>query len=233
MKRGTHIAFACLALVPAFALSACKAPVRDSGAPAPSAATTQSVAATETTGVDLVHLRLKLVPRWKGFTQPVYVTGALPVALPAKVYGFRAADETPFAEDGRLRSRVEELAHFARRRGMRKVGVAFCVSMRAEAQRLADKLEAEGLDTALVCCRVGAVDAAEVGLPKTDPDRFTATCNPVAQARLLDEAQVELVAAVGLCLGHDLVLQEESVAPVTTLVVKDRVHDHHPIAALR
>jgi uncharacterized metal-binding protein len=55
----------------------------------------------------------------------------------------------------------------------------------------------------------------------------------VAQARLLDEARVELVAAVGLCLGHDLVLQQESVAPVTTLVVKDRVHDHHPIAALR
>ena len=166
-------------------------------------------------------------------THPPLARGTGAYGAPERQELMRAADETAFAEDGRLRSRVEELAHFARRRGMRKIGVAFCVSMRAEAQRLADKLEAEGLDTALVCCRVGAVDAAEVGLPKTDPERFTATCNPVAQARLLDEAQVELVAAVGLCLGHDLVLQEESVAPVTTLVVKDRVHDHHPIAALR
>jgi uncharacterized metal-binding protein len=145
----------------------------------------------------------------------------------------RAADEAPFTEDRRLRSRVEELAFFARRSGMRRVGVAFCVSMRQEAQRLAEKLEAEGLETALVCCRVGAVDAGEIGLAKADPGRFSSTCNPVAQARLLDEARVELVAAVGLCLGHDLVLQQESVAPVTTLVVKDRVHDHHPIAALR
>jgi uncharacterized metal-binding protein len=145
----------------------------------------------------------------------------------------RIADEAPFAEDGALRSRVEELAHFARRSGMRRIGIAFCVSMRAEAQRLADKLEAEGLETSLVCCRVGAVDTAEIGLPKADPAKFVSTCNPVAQARLLDEARVELVAAVGLCMGHDLVLQQESVAPVTTLVVKDRVHDHSPIRALR
>ena len=145
----------------------------------------------------------------------------------------RAADATPFAEDGRLRTRVEELAHFARSRGMRRIGIAFCVSLRKEAQRLAELLEAEGLETALVCCRVGAVDTAEVGLDKVDPARFTSTCNPVAQARLLDEAHVDLVAAVGLCLGHDLVLQQESVAPVTTLVVKDRVHDHDPVTALR
>jgi uncharacterized metal-binding protein len=145
----------------------------------------------------------------------------------------RVADETPFAEDGHLRNRVEELAHFARGRGMKRIGIAFCVSMRKEAQRLADRLEAEGLDTALACCRVGAVDPAEIGLPRAHPDRYASMCNPVAQARLLDEARVDLVAAVGLCLGHDLVLQEESVAPVTTLVVKDRALDHHPIQALR
>jgi len=145
----------------------------------------------------------------------------------------RVADETPFAEDGKLRSRVEELAHFAKQTGVKKLGIAFCVSMRKEAQRLAERMEAEGLETALVCCRVGAVDTAEVGLPKAAPERFTSTCNPAAQARLLDEARVDLVAAVGLCIGHDLVLQQESVAPVTTLVVKDRVHDHQPIAALR
>lgn len=145
----------------------------------------------------------------------------------------RAADEAPFAEDGQLRSRVDELAGFARRTGVRKLGVAFCVSMRKEAQRLAERMESEGLETALVCCRVGAVDAGELGLPKKDPERFVSACNPVAQARLLDEARVDLVAAVGLCLGHDLVLQQESAAPVTTLVVKDRVYDHHPIAALR
>jgi uncharacterized metal-binding protein len=44
---------------------------------------------------------------------------------------------------------------------------------------------------------------------------------------------VDLVAQAGLRVGHDLILQEECQAPVTTLVVKDRALDHHTIAALR
>jgi uncharacterized metal-binding protein len=145
----------------------------------------------------------------------------------------KAADATPFKPDGSLRNRVEELAHFARQRGMTRIGVAFCVSLLQESQRLARLLQAEGLETELVCCRVGAVDHDEIGLAKAHPDRFAAICNPVAQARLLNERKVDLVAQVGLCVGHDLVLQEECDAPVTTLVVKDRALDHHTVTALR
>lgn len=145
----------------------------------------------------------------------------------------RAADETPLAPGGELRTRVEELVHYARRRGMRRVGVAFCVSLIQEAQQLGRILEAEGLAASLVCCRVGAVDYTEIGLPKAHPEKFAAICNPVAQARLLNAASVDLVAQVGLCLGHDIVLQEECDAPVTTLVVKDRALDHQPLRALR
>jgi len=145
----------------------------------------------------------------------------------------RIADETPFTPERQARSRVEELVHYARRRGMKRIGVAFCVSLIREAQEVGRLLEAEGLEAELVCCRVGAVDYSEIGLPKAHPERFAAICNPVAQARLLNRARVDLVAQVGLCLGHDLVLQEECQAPVTTLVVKDRVHDHQPVRALR
>ncbi len=102
-----------------------------------------------------------------------------------------------------------------------------------EAQELARQLRDAGLEAELVCCRVGAIDYDEIGLPKAHPDRFAAICNPVAQARLLNQSKVDLVARVGLCIGHDLILQEECEAPVTTLVVKDRVFDHHPIRALR
>jgi uncharacterized metal-binding protein len=44
---------------------------------------------------------------------------------------------------------------------------------------------------------------------------------------------VDLVAQVGLCIEHDLLLQQECEAPVTTLVVKDRSLDHHSVVALR
>jgi uncharacterized metal-binding protein len=144
-----------------------------------------------------------------------------------------AADATPFTEDRQLRSRVEELVAFAKARGVAKVGVAFCVSLIREAQRLGEILADQGLVPELVCCRVGAIDYGEVDLPKANPGKFAAVCNPVAQARLLNEAGVGLVAQVGLCIGHDLILQEACAAPVTTLVVKDRTLDHHPVQALR
>jgi uncharacterized metal-binding protein len=131
----------------------------------------------------------------------------------------------PLAHGGRGRHAVH--------RGVAKVGVAFCVSLIREAQRLGEILADQGLVPELVCCRVGAIDYGEVDMPKANPGKFAAVCNPVAQARLLNESGVGLVAQVGLCIGHDLILQEECEAPVTTLVVKDRTLDHHPVRALR
>lgn len=147
----------------------------------------------------------------------------------------RVADSTPFTSgpERRLRNRVEELVAYAHGRGYRSIGVAFCVTMLKEAQQLGRVLEAEGLAAHLACCRVGAVDYDEIGLPKAHPERFAAICNPVGQARLLNLAKVDLVVQMGLCIGHDLVLQQECDAPVTTLVVKDRVLDHSPMRALR
>lgn len=143
------------------------------------------------------------------------------------------ADATPFDPEGRPRTRVEELIAFAKARGFKNIGVAFCVSLTRESQLLGRLLRKEGIETSLVCCRVGAIDYEDVGLVKAHPDRFAATCNPVAQARLLNAKEVELVVQVGLCIGHDLILQRECLAPVTTLVVKDRVFDHQPVRALR
>jgi uncharacterized metal-binding protein len=37
---------------------------------------------------------------------------------------------------------------------------------------------------------------------------------------------------VGLCVGHDMLFQMHSRAPVTTLIVKDRVLAHNPAGAL-
>ena len=147
----------------------------------------------------------------------------------------QVADSTPFTPgpEPRLRNRVEELVEFAKGRGYGRIGVAFCVSMLNEAQALAKVLEREGSSPHLVCCRVGAIDYEEIGLHKAHPARFAAICNPVAQARLLAEARVDLVVQMGLCIGHDIILQQESRAPVTTLVVKDRALDHAPIRALR
>ena len=58
------------------------------------------------------------------------------------------------------------------------------------------------------------------------------SCNPAEQARLLDEAGSQFSIVLGLCVGHDSIFYRHSRAPVTTLVVKDRVLGHNPVAVL-
>lgn len=143
------------------------------------------------------------------------------------------ADQAPFNEQRVLRNRTEELIFFAKNLGYQRVGIAFCVTLMKEAQKLAKLLEQHDISAIPVCCRVGAVDYSEIGLPKAHPDQFAAICNPVAQAKLLNLANVDLIVQVGLCLGHDIILQQTCTVPLTTLVVKDRVLDHHTVLALR
>ena len=143
------------------------------------------------------------------------------------------ADRTPFDAEGQKRNRVDELIMYAQELGYKRIGIAFCVSMIKEAQELVRRLEAAELEARAVCCRVGAVDYEEIHLTKAHPERFAAICNPIAQGKLLNEAEVDLTVQMGLCIGHDILLQQNSKAPVTTLVVKDRALDHKPILALR
>ncbi len=52
-------------------------------------------------------------------------------------------------------TRVQEVVEFAKRLGMRKVGIAFCIGLRREARAFADILEAHGFEVVSVCCKVG------------------------------------------------------------------------------
>lgn len=166
-------------------------------------------------------------------TRPDITKDVTPYLDPDRAELMRVADAAPFTADRVKRNRVEELVYYAKQRGIERIGVAFCVSMTREAQALAGILKAEDVSAELACCRLGAVDYDEIGLVKAHPERFAAICNPAAQARFLDAQNVQLIVQLGLCIGHDLILQAETRVPVTTLVVKDRALDHNPIIALR
>ena len=64
------------------------------------------------------------------------------------------------------------------------------------------------------------------------PGAHESACNPIAQARLLAEHGTDLNVIVGLCVGHDTLFIKHSEAPVTYLIVKDRVLAHNPAGAL-
>jgi len=123
--------------------------------------------------------------------------------------------------------RAEEIVPFARRAGYTKIGIAHCVGVAAEAEAL-EKMLAADFEVTRVDCKVFGIDYGELLEGASGK-----ACNPVGQAKVLADAGTELNIAMGLCLGHDILFAKHSKAPVTTLVVKDRVHGHNPIAALR
>ena len=57
-------------------------------------------------------------------------------------------------------------------------------------------------------------------------------CNPVGMVRMLNAAEVEINILLGLCVGCDAIFSQMSLAPVTTLFVKDRLLANNPIGAV-
>jgi uncharacterized metal-binding protein len=132
-------------------------------------------------------------------------------------------------------NRVEDTIAFAGLMGYRKIGIATCIGLLDETNRLSVILKAQGFEPLSVCCKSGSMDKLELGVSEEDkvrPGTFEPACNPIAQARLLNEAGTDMNIIVGLCVGHDMLFSRHSAAPVTTLVVKDRVTGHNPVSVL-
>ena len=132
-------------------------------------------------------------------------------------------------------TRVEDTVALAKIMGWRKIGIATCIGMLAETDELVKILAAQGLEPYSVCCKTGSIDKLCLGLAEKDkvrPGTFEPACNPIAQARLCNRAGTDMNVIVGLCVGHDMLFTKHAKAPVTTLVCKDRVTGHNPVAVL-
>jgi uncharacterized metal-binding protein len=143
------------------------------------------------------------------------------------------------AREGRTRPvwpRIREIAEFAKLSGANKLGLAFCNGLADEAARALAILEKHGLAVESVICCCGAVDKTAHGVPPEykikGKDKFEAACNPLLQAELLNRAGTDFNVLIGLCLGHDMLFTSNSKAPVTTLIVKDRLSGHNPVVSL-
>ncbi|MBS6644115.1 MAG: DUF1847 domain-containing protein [Clostridiaceae bacterium] len=131
--------------------------------------------------------------------------------------------------------RVRETMEFCRRMGYHRIGLAFCGGLCGEAEIVSDLLTRHGFEVVSVICKAGGIDKTEIGIKeefKMHPNEFEPMCNPVFQARLLNEQKTDFNIALGLCVGHDSFLYRYSDAMVTTLVVKDRVLAHNPVGAI-
>lgn len=109
-------------------------------------------------------------------------------------------------------NRLREIAEFAERMRIRRVGIGYCPDMAREAVLAATYLRSHQL---------------EVRLPSEEYD-----CDPVGQAKLFDRIRTELNVIAGMCVGHEAVFSRASSAPLTVLVARDERFCHNPAAAL-
>jgi uncharacterized metal-binding protein len=108
-------------------------------------------------------------------------------------------------------NRLQELMLFCRKMGYRHLGIAFCISLEEEMGVLHDIL-AKRFRISSVCCKVCGINRKAFDLP--------------------NQNRTDLNIIFGLCMGNDILFSKYSDAPVTTLVVKDRILANNPIGAI-
>ena len=126
-------------------------------------------------------------------------------------------------------TRLEEIVEYSKMCGYSSIGVAYCYGMEKEAILLRENLEQEGFKLTMVSRTVDGIKESHIDTNKT---QNTVSCNPLGQANVLNSSGVQFVILMGLCLGHDILVQRNLKIDFTTFVIKDRVTRHNPLLGL-
>jgi uncharacterized metal-binding protein len=146
------------------------------------------------------------------------------------LYNDRDKDILKIAEDALdpKIDRIEEIIKYAKEAKLKRLGIANCIAFNKEADQLEEILKASGFETEKVNCKYGKIPFNDLV-----PGYKGVSCNPAGQAKYLEEKNTELNVMMGLCLGHDMIFNTKSKAPVTPLVVKDRKLKHQTLQKLK
>ena len=128
-------------------------------------------------------------------------------------------------------TRLEETVEFCKLMGYKKIGLAFCIGLNQEAI-LIEEYFSKFFEVYSVCCKVCGVSKENLGLEQIKEGVRETMCNPLMQAQILKDKEVEFCVTVGLCVGHDALFTGASTAPTSCLVAKDRVLAHNPLGAI-
>lgn len=118
------------------------------------------------------------------------------------------------------RTKLEEIAIYAKRSGYKKIGVAFCIEYEREARLVYDILS-RYFEVFSVCCKVCGLDKDILGIKKSEDSEFESACNPIAQAMLLNGDFTNLNIMLGLKTGYDILFAQYSEAPSITLPIEE------------
>jgi len=123
--------------------------------------------------------------------------------------------------------RLQEVIEYAKEAKLKTIGIANCIAVKKEAEFVENKLKAIGFNVEKVDCKLGKVPFNDLV-----EGYKGVSCNPAGQAEFLKDKGTELNIMMGLCVGHDMIFNSKSHAPVTPLVVKDRKLKHKTIDIL-
>jgi uncharacterized metal-binding protein len=148
----------------------------------------------------------------------------------SELYSHDSLEVMSTAEEAYVRgsTRLEEIRNYARQAGLKRIGIAHCVSMPKEAAKVGQFL-AKDFEVFTVDCKCGKITKKDL----LGGESESIMCNPSGQANFLKAKKTELNISMGLCVGHDMLFSRMSEVAVTTLVVKDRVNNHNPIEGIR
>ena len=128
----------------------------------------------------------------------------------------------------RNKSLLQELINFAKESGYTKIGIANCKALQPYADKLKQILENAQFEVYAINCKDSCLNGNCICEEMNGP-----CCDPISQAKYLNESNTQLNINVGLCLGHGIIFAKHSHAPVTTFIIKDFASDHNPIENLR
>ena len=141
------------------------------------------------------------------------------------------------------KTRLELTMDFAKQCGFNNLGLVFCGGFLKEANMLSRILTYNGFKVNSVLCKNGNIPLSfvDVDIPlelipkelieENKPINIP-MCNPIAQAKFLNEAKTDLNIILGLCVGHDSLFIKYSEALVTVFAVKDYVLANNPLTAI-
>jgi uncharacterized metal-binding protein len=116
-----------------------------------------------------------------------------------------------------------------------RIGIAFCIGLAKEAGVVEEILQTRGFEVVSALCKAGRTSKNLLNIE--DKDKISqgtdeCMCNPIFQAKLLNQEKTDFNILIGLCVGHDSLFFKYAEAPVTVLASKDRVMGHNPLAAI-
>lgn len=126
-------------------------------------------------------------------------------------------------------SRLEEIIEFVGLMNYQRVGLAYCYGMESDAILVRDLFKKAGINLQTISCSVGSLMQDAVNEKSCI---HKVSCNPIGQAHQLNAENVDFVIIMGICLGHDILLQKNLQADFTTLIVKDRTNKHNPMESI-